>query len=171
MYSVPDDLLVIDLAAINPELRNLRLRGRIEGRKLVPYYSRAEWTPQESKRSPEALMWIDDPIDLFFMQIQGSGRIKFDDGTTTGAGFAGTNGQPYFGIGGALTFDIGIHPAGTVTNRSREWYDLIQFAATEANKKVLAEANPHLKLYAIDAWQRYRGYRDHVQQRRKRDAN
>src|SRR2546428_11936902 len=42
ILGVPDDLIVVDLAAINPELRSLRLRGRVEGRRLVPYYSRGE---------------------------------------------------------------------------------------------------------------------------------
>ena len=60
---------MVELAELYPELKHLRLRGRLEGRNLVPYYSRAEWPPQDSKRSPEALMWIDDPIDLFFRDL------------------------------------------------------------------------------------------------------
>jgi hypothetical protein len=60
VFGPPEDMIVVDLAELYPELKHLRLRGRLEGRKLIPYYSRAEWTPQESKRSPEALLWIDD---------------------------------------------------------------------------------------------------------------
>src|SRR6185436_21184203 len=42
IFGVPDDLVVVDLASVNPDVRNMRLRGRLEGRRLVPYYSRGE---------------------------------------------------------------------------------------------------------------------------------
>ena len=99
VFGPPDDMIVVELAELYPELKHLRLRGRIEGRKLVPYYSRAEWTPQESKRSLEALLWIDDPIDLFFMQIQGSGQVKLTDGSRVRLNYADQNGHPYRSIG------------------------------------------------------------------------
>lgn len=99
VFGPPEDMIVVDLAALYPELKHLRLRGRLEGRKLVPYYSRAEWGPQESKRSPEALLWIDDPIDLFFMQIQGSGQVQLTDGQRVRLNYADQNGHPYRSIG------------------------------------------------------------------------
>ena len=99
VFGPPDDLIVVELADLYPELKHLRLRGRLEGRKLVPYYSRAEWTPQETKRSPEALVWIDDPIDLFFMQIQGSGQVQLTDGRRVRLNYADQNGHPYRSIG------------------------------------------------------------------------
>jgi membrane-bound lytic murein transglycosylase A len=92
-------MIVVELAELYPELKHLRLRGRLEGRKLVPYFSRAEWAPQESKRSPEALLWIDDPIDLFFMQIQGSGQVQLTDGKRVRLNYADQNGHPYRSIG------------------------------------------------------------------------
>ena len=99
VFAPPDDLIVVELAELYPELKHLRLRGRLEGRKLVPYYSRAEWTPQESKRSPAALLWIDDPIDLFFMQIQGSGQVQLADGNRVRLNYSDQNGHPYRSIG------------------------------------------------------------------------
>jgi membrane-bound lytic murein transglycosylase A len=99
VFGPPEDMVVVELAELYPELKHLRLRGRLEGRKLVPYYSRAEWTPQESKRSPEALLWIDDPIDLFFMQIQGSGQVQLADGSRVRLNYADQNGHPYRSIG------------------------------------------------------------------------
>jgi len=98
-FGPPDDMIVVELAELYPELKHLRLRGRIEGRKLVPYFSRSEWTPQESKRSPEALLWIDDPLDLFFMQIQGSGQVQLTDGSRVRLNYADQNGHPYRSIG------------------------------------------------------------------------
>jgi membrane-bound lytic murein transglycosylase A len=99
VFGPPEDMIVVELAELYPELKHLRLRGRIEGRKLIPYYSRAEWMPQESKRSPEALLWIDDAIDLFFMQIQGSGQVQLTDGSRVRLSYADQNGHPYRSIG------------------------------------------------------------------------
>jgi membrane-bound lytic murein transglycosylase A len=99
LFAPPEDLVVVDLAELYPELKHLRLRGRLEGRKLVPYYSRAEWARQEEQRSGDTLLWIDDPIDLFFMQIQGSGQVVLDDGSRLRVGYADQNGHPYRSIG------------------------------------------------------------------------
>ena len=99
VFGPPDDLIIVELADLYPELKHLRLRGRIEGHKLVPYYSRAEWAPQQSKRSQEALLWVDDPIDLFFMQIQGSGQVQLTDGRRVRLNYADQNGHPYRSIG------------------------------------------------------------------------
>ncbi len=96
---LPGDLIDVELGDLYPELKSMRLRGRIEGRKLVPYYSRAEWDKQEEKRSDETLLWVDDAIDLFFMQIQGSGQIQFDDGNRVRVSYADQNGHPYRSIG------------------------------------------------------------------------
>ena len=102
LYAPPDDLLVIDLAAINPELRNLRLRGRIEGRRVVPYFSRSEIDRGAAPVSGKELAWVDDAIEAFFLQIQGSGRIHFDNGDTLRLGYADQNGHPYVSIGRTL---------------------------------------------------------------------
>ena len=75
LYGVPDDLVVVDLGELYPELKDMRLRGRLEGRRLVPYSiarrSRAAQAPLRGKE----IAWVDDAIDLFFLHIQGSGRI------------------------------------------------------------------------------------------------
>jgi membrane-bound lytic murein transglycosylase A len=99
LFGPPDDLVVVDLAEIYPELKNMRLRGRLQGRKLVPYYTRAEWAELEDSRRDGALMWIDDPLDLFFMQIQGSGQVVLDDGTRVRVSYADQNGHPFRSIG------------------------------------------------------------------------
>jgi membrane-bound lytic murein transglycosylase A len=99
LFAPPDDLVTVDLAEVYPELKNLRLRGRIEGRKLVPYYTRAEWAQQEDGRTSGALIWIDDPLDLFFMQIQGSGQVVLDDGSRVRVSYADQNGHPFRSIG------------------------------------------------------------------------
>lgn len=99
VYGVPGDLIDVELGDLYPELKHMRLRGRIEGRKLVPYFSRAEWDKQEAKRGDETLLWVDDAIDLFFMQIQGSGQIQFDDGSRVRVSYGDQNGHPFRSIG------------------------------------------------------------------------
>jgi membrane-bound lytic murein transglycosylase A len=102
VFGPPDDLIVVELAELYPELKHLRLRGRIEGRKLVPYYSRADWATEESRRAGKALLWVNDPVDFFFLQIQGSGQVELDDGSRIRIGYADQNGHPYRSIGSRL---------------------------------------------------------------------
>lgn len=99
LFAPPEDLVVVDLAEVYPELKSMRLRGRLQGRKLVPYYTRAEWAQQEENRLDGALLWIDDPLDLFFMQIQGSGQVVLDDGSRVRVSYADQNGHPFKSIG------------------------------------------------------------------------
>ena len=99
LYAAPEDLLIVDLAEINPELKHLRLRGRLEGRRVVPYYPRAEIERGLPALAGKELLWVDDPVDLFFLQIQGSGRVRLATGELVRVGYADQNGQPYRSIG------------------------------------------------------------------------
>jgi membrane-bound lytic murein transglycosylase A len=102
VYAVPDDLLVVDLGTVYPELKNLRLRGRLDGRRVVPYYSRAEIENGNAPLKGRELYWVDDPVELFFLQIQGSGRIVLPNGETVRVGYGDQNGYPYKSIGKIL---------------------------------------------------------------------
>ncbi|MDI6746320.1 MAG: MltA domain-containing protein [Rhodocyclaceae bacterium] len=99
VFAPPADLIVVELDSLYPELKHMRLRGRIEGRKLVPYHDRADWAVQEKQRADAALLWVDDPLDFFFLQIQGSGQVVLDDGSRVRIGYADQNGHPYRSIG------------------------------------------------------------------------
>jgi membrane-bound lytic murein transglycosylase A len=99
LYGPPDDLLTIDLSATNPELRNTRLRGRVEGRRVVPYYTRAEIARGTAPVAGKEILWVDDPIEAFFLQVQGSGRIQLASGETLRVGYADQNGHPFQSIG------------------------------------------------------------------------
>ena len=100
IYGVPEDLIVVDLAAVNPELRHLRLRGRLQGRRLVPYHSRAEIESGSSKAP--VIAWTADPVELFFLQVQGSGQLQLDNGEQIRLGYADQNGHPYRSLGRLL---------------------------------------------------------------------
>lgn len=99
LYSVPEDLLVVDLGEIYPELKGLRLRGRLEGRKVVPYYTRAQIERRDVPLNAKVLYWVDDPIELFFLQVQGSGQLTLDSGERVRVGYGDQNGYPYRSIG------------------------------------------------------------------------
>lgn len=99
IHALPDDLLVVDLGSIYPELKGLRLRGRLEGRRIVPYYTRGEIERREVALSAKVLYWADDPIELFFLQVQGSGQLILDTGERVRIGYADQNGYPYRSIG------------------------------------------------------------------------
>lgn len=102
IYSTPDELLVIDLGALYPELKNMRLRGRLQGRKVVPFYSRAQITSNPQSLKGKELLWVDDEVDLFFLQIQGSGRVQLEDGEIVRVGYSDQNGHPYKSVGKVL---------------------------------------------------------------------
>jgi membrane-bound lytic murein transglycosylase A len=99
VYGVPDDLVVVDLAGQYSELRGMRLRGRIDGRRLVPYWSRAEIDGGVGRFSAPVLAWLEDPVELFFLQIQGSGQIQLASGERMRVGYAEQNGHPYRSLG------------------------------------------------------------------------
>ena len=97
LFSEPKDLISVELSSIYPNLKNYRLRGRIEGRKLVPYYTRAQ--TQEATLDAEIICYTDSKVDLFFLEVQGSGRVDLESGETIFIGFANQNGHKYSSIG------------------------------------------------------------------------
>ncbi|HLO63260.1 MAG TPA: murein transglycosylase A [Azonexus sp.] len=99
---VPDDLLTIDLSAVFPELKDKRVRGRLEGNKVVPYWSRAEIAAKGDRLPSKTLLYVDDAVELFFLQVQGSGRVKLADGSLVRLNYADQNGHPYQSIGKTL---------------------------------------------------------------------
>jgi membrane-bound lytic murein transglycosylase A len=99
LYQAPDDLLTIDIADVYPELKGLRLRGRLVGNKVIPYPNRAELLTSENLAGQE-ICWVDDPVGAFFLQVQGSGRVYFaDTNETVRLAYADQNGRPYKSIG------------------------------------------------------------------------
>ena len=102
LYGVPDDLLVLDFGDLAPELKSTAPRARLDGRRVVPYYNRSQIESGLAPVRGKEIVWVDDAVELFFLQIQGSGRIVLDEGGTLRVGFADHNGQPYRSIGRVL---------------------------------------------------------------------
>jgi membrane-bound lytic murein transglycosylase A len=111
VYGVPDDLLVVDLSEVYPDLKHMRLRGRLDGRRVVPYWQRADIEAGKAAVLNHELVWTDDAVELFFLQIQGSGQVRLDTGETIRLSYADQNGYPYRSVGrllveqGELTLD------------------------------------------------------------------
>jgi len=102
IYGVPDDLLTLDLPAFSAEPRDARARARLDGRRVVPYYERAQIESGAAAVRGREIAWVDDPVELFFLQIQGSGRLDLEDGSVMRVGYADHNGHPYRSIGRLL---------------------------------------------------------------------
>lgn len=97
LYGVPPDLLDVDLTSVYPQLKGMRLRGRVSGRKVLPYYSRADLASGELLAGQE-VAWVADPLDAFLLEVQGSGRVQLPDGEVIRLQYAEQNGQPYNAI-------------------------------------------------------------------------
>lgn len=99
LYRTPDDMVTVDLAGVYPELKGMRLRGRLVGKKVIPYSTRAE-IERATDVSGKELMWVEDPVEAFFLQVQGSGRVQLADSQeTVRVAYADQNGHPYKSIG------------------------------------------------------------------------
>lgn len=102
LYGVPEDLLVVDLGELYPQLKDMRLRGKLEGNRVVPYYDRAQLDDDPGLLQGAEILWVNSLVDVFFLHIQGSGQIQLDDGSRVAVGYAQQNGHPYQSIGRVL---------------------------------------------------------------------
>ena len=121
LYAPPDDLLTVDLTSLFPELKDKRVRGRVEGRKVVPYWSRADLEADPARLAGKALVYVADPVEAFFFEIQGSGRIEFADGTVLRLNYADQNGHPYRSIGRVLIERGELTPERSSMQAIRAW--------------------------------------------------
>lgn len=141
LYAPPDDLLTVELGDVLPELKGKRVRGRLQGKKVVPYFERAE-LPGHAALKGKELVWVDNAVDAFFLEVQGSGRVQLNDGTTVRIAYADQNGQPYQSIGrylvdrGELTLEESSGPA------IRRWLQ-----ANPARLREVLNANPSVVFF------------------------
>jgi len=98
----PPDLVMVDLGLFRPDWRGERIAGRVVNGRLMPFESRVEIEHGALDRQHLGFLWVDDAVDAFFLQIQGSGRVRLPDGTMVQVGYDGQNGKPYVPIGRLL---------------------------------------------------------------------
>jgi len=102
LYRRPADLIEVDLGQFAADLKGRKLRGRIEGTALLPYPDRAAIMAGALAGKGLELAWAADPFEAFFLEIQGSGRLRLPDGGIMRIGYASQNGRGYVAIGRVL---------------------------------------------------------------------
>ena len=141
LYSPPPDLLTVDLSSLYPELAGKRVRGRLQGNTVLPYWTRAQ-LPTDPALKGHEIVWIDNALDAFLLEVQGSGRVQLPDGSQIRLQYADQNGQPYRAIGrylvsqGALTVDQATLPG------IRAW-----LAANPQRLQEVLNANPSVVFF------------------------
>ncbi|WP_066593796.1 murein transglycosylase A [Sphingomonas pruni] len=113
IYGRPADLIDVDLGKFSDALKGKSIRGRVDGKNLVPYYDRTQIETGAMTQAP-IIAWAADPVALFFLQVQGSGDVRQPDGSTFRLGYDSQNGRDYTGIG-ALMRDRGMLERGHAT--------------------------------------------------------
>jgi membrane-bound lytic murein transglycosylase A len=138
LHRVPPDMLLVDLSSVYPELKAMRLRGRQVGSKVIPYYTRAELSQSPSILAGKELVWVDDPVDAFFLQVQGSGRVHLNDtNETVRLVYADQNGYPYKSIGRYLVDKGELRLDQASAQGIKGW-----IAANPGRQQELLNANP-----------------------------
>lgn len=102
IYGRPRDLIDVDLGAFSDTLKGKHVRGRVEGTSLVPYPDRAAIETGAIDRAAPVLAWAADPVEVFFLQVQGSGLLRTPDGEILRLGYDSQNGRDYTGIGALM---------------------------------------------------------------------
>ncbi len=122
VYATPNDLISVDLSSIYPDLKNYRLRGRLNGKKIVPHLSRAQM--KEAMIDADIICYTDSKIDLFFLEVQGSGRVILENGEIIFIGYDNQNGYKYSSIGKYLVKMGEISQEEISLQSIREWFKL-----------------------------------------------
>lgn len=140
----PADLVSVDLSRFRPEMRGEQIVGRVEAGRLLPYPARKDIETGAIDGRAPVLAWTDDPVDFAIMQIQGSGRVRLDDGSVLRLGVAGTNGHKFVGIGKVMR-DEGLLSGDSTMPAIRAW--LKDHPAEAAD---LLGRNPRYIFYAVN---------------------
>jgi len=122
IYSRPRDLITIDLSLFHEKFRGEKIIGRYTDQSVVPYYDRSEIeTDGVLEDKAEVLAWAKDPVDVFFLQIQGSGKVQLEDGDVFNVHYQTTNGRPYRSIGKLLIDEEKISVTDMSMQKIREY--------------------------------------------------
>jgi membrane-bound lytic murein transglycosylase A len=178
LHARPDDLVMVNLGQFREELKGQRIAGRVVDGNLKPYEDRAAIVSGNWPHNDKILAWVDDPVDAFFVQVQGSGVVQMEDGSAMRIGYDGQNGHIYYAIGkelikrGHLTKDhvsmqairewLAANPAEAVeimnTNRSYVFFRTLEKEGPEGGEGVVLTperslAVDHSKIpYGVPVW-------------------
>ena len=121
VYGLPQNIIRIDLEKFNPKYKGEILFGKQEGKEITPYLTRREIETGKTKVPADIIAWVKEPVDLFILQIQGSGILKLPEGNKIGIGYNGNNGHLFTGIGSVMA-KKGLLKKGVYTmSEIRDW--------------------------------------------------
>ena len=122
LYKRPDDIIEVDLSQFGNGLPKNKLLGRLEGKRVIPYFSREEIDQKKALANRKLeMLWCSDLVDIFFLQVQGSGKVDLGDGNLLSVLYDGQNGRSYRSIGKYL-IDAGIIPKEEMTMQITRQY-------------------------------------------------
>jgi len=121
IYGAPRDLIEVPLEQFAERFKAERVFGRLEGRRLLPYWTRSEIRNGKLTGQGLELAWAKDPVALFFVEVQGSGTLRLPDGGERRIGYASSNGRPYRSIGSLLIQEGAIPREAISMQALRTW--------------------------------------------------
>jgi len=138
LLSRPNDLVQADLGQFAADLKGRALTGRVEDGRLVPYYERADIVEHDALHGKRLeMLWLADPVDAFFLQIQGSGRVRLPNGKVVRVNISAQNGRPYVPIGRVLVQQGELAKDQVTMQSIRAWLD-----AHPDRAAAMMDANP-----------------------------
>ena len=143
-YTTPLLARPTDLRAGSPGAGGALTAGRLQDGQLVPYWTRAEIEAGRAGQATHPLLWLADPADLFFLQIQGSGRVRLPDGQVVQVGYDGKNGRPYTPIGRVLAEQGALSPQDVTMQSIRAW-----LAAHPAQARAVMDRNEDYVFFRV----------------------
>ena len=146
LYKKPDDIIEIDLTLFGNDFPRNKLAARIEGRKILPYYSREEIDQNRALygRSLE-MLWCRDLVDIYFLQIQGSGKADLGDGNIVSILYDGQNGRQYRSLGRDLI------DKGAIAKENMSMPAIREYLRTHPDEVVpLLNQNPSYVFFRMD---------------------
>lgn len=145
LYGLPGDLVAVDLGQFRDDYRGRTLHGRLAGQRLIPYLDREAIDAGALAGRGLEVAWLSDPVDAFFLHIEGSGRLVLPDGATRHINYAGANGHPYRSIGQILLEAGEIDPETLSMQEIQAW-----LRSHPGRVRALLTANPSYVFFALD---------------------
>jgi peptidoglycan lytic transglycosylase A len=123
LYGRPPELVTVDLGRFRDDLKGKRIAGKVEKGALLPFADRRAIDEGALAGRKLEIVWVDDPVGAFFLQVQGSGRVELAEGGEMRVGYAAQNGHPYTSIGRALIQSRALNPQAVSMQTIRAWLE------------------------------------------------
>jgi membrane-bound lytic murein transglycosylase A len=146
LYRRPDDMIEVDLTQFGNGFPKNKLFGRIDNKKLVPYYSREEIDQKRALAGRDLeILWCSDLVDIYVLQVQGSGKVDLGDGNVISVLYDGANGRQYKSAGKYL-IDM-----GALTKENMSMQAIREYLRTHPNKLTeVLNQNPSYVFFRLD---------------------